>query len=295
MNDIQLRSFLIVTDCGSFSQAEKVLFLSKQALKKQMDALEEELQCTLFIRTPQGIQLTEAGSAFLSTVPKILKEMDNSVALCRQVNQKKHPVRVCVPNHPAPLLAKPTWEFCQKNPDIVVQFQFNSAEALSPPQLISDGVIDIFEASLDLNMSHPLEYTPMVRLPYVCMVPPDHPLAGKGGPISPEALEGTEVFFSRFSWCPELMDALSPYCRISVREEATASELELAYNICYAGGLYISADYCTDYMPPLIPIPLSLPFRREIGLLYSATAPAEVRRYVHGMKALLGNPPVVSE
>lgn len=292
MNDIQLRSFLIITDCGSFSQAEKVLFLSKQALKKQMDALEEKLQCTLFIRTPQGIQLTEAGVTFLSTVPSILKEMDNSVALCRQVNQKKHPVRVYVPNHPAPLLAKPTWEFCQKNPDIVVQFRFNSAEALSPPQLISDGVIDVFEASLDLNMSHPLEYTPTVRLPYVCMVTPDHPLAGKGGPISPEALEGTEVFFSRFSWCPELVDALSPYCRISVREEATASELELAYNICYAGGLYISADYCTDHMPPLIPVPLSLPFRREIGLLYSATAPAEVRRYVRGMKALLGDPSV---
>ena len=104
MNDIQLRSFLIVTDCGSFSQAEKVLFLSKQALKKQMDALEEELQCTLFIRTPQGIQLTEAGATFLSMVPKILKEMDNSVALRRQVNQRRRPVRVCIPNHPAPLL-----------------------------------------------------------------------------------------------------------------------------------------------------------------------------------------------
>lgn len=287
MNDSQLRSFLIVTDCGSFSQAEKVLFLSKQALKKQMDALEEELQCALFIRSPQGIQLTEAGTAFLAMVPRILKEMDNSVALCRQVDQKKHPVRVCVPNHPAPLLAKPTWEFCQHNPDIVVQFQFNSAEALSPPQLISDGITDIFEASLNLNMSHPLEYTPLVQLPYVCMVTPDHPLAGKPRPISPEALEGAEVFFSRFSWCPELVESLSSHCHLSIREEATASELELAYNICYAGGLYITADYCTDYMPPLIPIPLSLPFRREIGLLYSATASAEIRRYVRGMKNLL--------
>ncbi len=290
MNDIQLRSFLIITDCGSFSQAEKVLFLSKQALKKQMDALEEELQCTLLIRTPQGIQLTDAGSAFLAAVPKILKEMDTSVALCRQVNRRRRPVRVCVPNHPAPLLAKPTWEFCQKNPDIVVQFQFNSAEALSPPQMIADGVIDVFEASLDLNMSHPLEYTPIVWLPYVCMVTPGHPLAGKGGAVSPEELAGREVFFSRFSWCPELMEALSPYCHITVREEATASELELAYNICYAGGIYITAAYCTDYMPPLLSLPLALPFRREIGLLCSDTAPDEVRRYVRAMKAMLGDP-----
>lgn len=290
MNDSQLRSFLIITDCGSFSQAEKVLFLSKQALKKQMDALEEELQCPLFIRSSQGLHLTEAGTAFLSMVPKILKEMDNSVALCRQVDQRKHPVRVCVPNHPAPLLAKPTWEFCQKNPDIVVQFQFNSAEALSPPQLISDGVTDVFEVSLNLNMSHPMEYTPLVRLPYVCMVTPDHSLARDHRPISPEALEGAEVFFSRFSWCPELVDALSSHCHLSIREEATASELELAYNICYTGGVYITADYCTDYMPPLVPIPLSLPFRREIGLLYSDTASAEVRRYVRGMQTLLGGP-----
>ena len=65
MNDKQLRSMIVIAQCGSFSRAEEQLFISKQALKKQMDALEAELRVTLFIRTPKGIQLTPAGQAFL--------------------------------------------------------------------------------------------------------------------------------------------------------------------------------------------------------------------------------------
>ena len=39
MNDKQLRSMIVIAQCGSFSRAEEQLFISKQALKKQMDAL----------------------------------------------------------------------------------------------------------------------------------------------------------------------------------------------------------------------------------------------------------------
>ena len=47
MNDSQLRAFVEVASCGSFSKAADKLFLSKQALKKQIDALEHELGFTL--------------------------------------------------------------------------------------------------------------------------------------------------------------------------------------------------------------------------------------------------------
>ena len=50
MNDNQLRSFLTVAECGSFSKAEEGSFLSKQALIKQIDALEDELGFRLLSR-----------------------------------------------------------------------------------------------------------------------------------------------------------------------------------------------------------------------------------------------------
>jgi len=58
MNDKQLQSFIVVAKLGSFSKAADELFLSKQALKKQIDSLERELCFTLFIRSAQGMTLT---------------------------------------------------------------------------------------------------------------------------------------------------------------------------------------------------------------------------------------------
>ena len=57
MDDKQLYSLLKIVECGSFSKAEEVLFLSKQALKKQIDSLEDEVGFPLTIRTHCG-QLT---------------------------------------------------------------------------------------------------------------------------------------------------------------------------------------------------------------------------------------------
>ena len=42
MNDKQIRAFLAVAQQGSFSRAAEGLYLSKQGLMKQVDALEKE-------------------------------------------------------------------------------------------------------------------------------------------------------------------------------------------------------------------------------------------------------------
>lgn len=296
MNDSQLRSFLIIADCGSFSQAENILFLSKQALKKQMDALEEELQCPLFLRSSQGLRLTEAGTAFLTAAPEILRRMEDAGTLCRQAHLQRRPVRVTVSNHLTLLLAQPTWRFCQENPDIQVQFCLVPTGAFSPPHEILSGITDVYVVSLNLQTAQPVEYTFLTRLPYKCLLAPDHPLARERGPLDPGLLTGHQVTMNRFSWSPQIIDALSPYCPVAVREEATASELELAYNTCLSGGVYVTSAYYTDQLPVLTARPLALPLYREIGLLYGAAASPEIRRYVRAMKTLMdaqppNNPP----
>ena len=47
MNEQQLKTLLKTVECGSLSRAEEALFLSKQAIKKQIDSLEEEIGFTL--------------------------------------------------------------------------------------------------------------------------------------------------------------------------------------------------------------------------------------------------------
>ena len=51
MNEQQLKTLKKTVECGSLSKAEETLYLSKQAIKKQIDSLEEEIGFTLLLLT----------------------------------------------------------------------------------------------------------------------------------------------------------------------------------------------------------------------------------------------------
>ncbi|MBQ3930783.1 MAG: LysR family transcriptional regulator, partial [Firmicutes bacterium] len=57
----QLNVFLTVSDEHSFLRASQALFVSRQAVGKTIDQLEEELGMKLFVRGQNGVQLTPAG------------------------------------------------------------------------------------------------------------------------------------------------------------------------------------------------------------------------------------------
>ena len=59
----QIKYFVTVAKCLSFTKAAEQLFISQPALSKHIRKMEEELNIQLFIRTSNGIRLTPAGSA----------------------------------------------------------------------------------------------------------------------------------------------------------------------------------------------------------------------------------------
>lgn len=69
----ELRSFVKVAHCGSFSRAARELFIAQPALSRQIAKLEEELQVSLFIRHGKGVELTEAGSRLLERAEVMLR------------------------------------------------------------------------------------------------------------------------------------------------------------------------------------------------------------------------------
>ena len=60
-----LRDFLAVAEGGSLSAAARRLGVSQPTLTRRMAALEDRLGAELFLRTPRGLELTEAGEAIL--------------------------------------------------------------------------------------------------------------------------------------------------------------------------------------------------------------------------------------
>lgn len=59
----QIKYFVTVAKCLSFTKAADQLFISQPALSKHIKKMEEELNIQLFVRTSNGIRLTPAGSA----------------------------------------------------------------------------------------------------------------------------------------------------------------------------------------------------------------------------------------
>ena len=58
----RIRYFLKAVETESFSKAAVQMFVSAQALTKQISLLEEELGDKLFERSPQGVKLTQYGA-----------------------------------------------------------------------------------------------------------------------------------------------------------------------------------------------------------------------------------------
>ena len=64
MRFAQVQYVLEIARWGSMTKAAAQFYISQPALSEQIKALEAELGCVLFRRTPRGTELTEAGEHF---------------------------------------------------------------------------------------------------------------------------------------------------------------------------------------------------------------------------------------
>lgn len=79
----QLRYFISVATHRSFTKASEKLYIAQPALSRHMLLLEEEFGVKLLVRTPRGVETTEAGRIFKEKAEFILSymaEIKNSLA-----------------------------------------------------------------------------------------------------------------------------------------------------------------------------------------------------------------------
>jgi len=75
----QLRTFVIVAEEKNVTRAAKRLFMTPPAVSAHIKALEEELNVTLFVRTPQGMQITEKGLLLRTKAEQTLRAAQDIV------------------------------------------------------------------------------------------------------------------------------------------------------------------------------------------------------------------------
>ena len=79
----KLRIFHAVADKGSLTHAGEVLHLSQSAVSRQIRALEESLNVTLFHRHARGLILTEQGELLFDATEQMAKRLDATAARIR--------------------------------------------------------------------------------------------------------------------------------------------------------------------------------------------------------------------
>src|SRR5438132_6223054 len=72
---VQVEGFLEVARRGSVSRAAEALFITQPTLTARLHGLERELGTPLFLRTPHGMRLTDAGKAWVPHAERALRAL----------------------------------------------------------------------------------------------------------------------------------------------------------------------------------------------------------------------------
>ncbi|AWI83780.1 LysR family transcriptional regulator [Alloyangia pacifica] len=84
----KLRIFHAVADAGSLTHAGDALHLSQSAVSRQIRALEEALDTTLFHRHARGLILTEQGELLFDATAAMVKRIDSATARIRDSEEE---------------------------------------------------------------------------------------------------------------------------------------------------------------------------------------------------------------
>lgn len=84
----KLRIFHAVADAGSLTHAGETLHLSQSAVSRQIRALEESLNATLFHRHARGLILTEQGELLFDATQSMVRRLDTAEARIRDSKEE---------------------------------------------------------------------------------------------------------------------------------------------------------------------------------------------------------------
>lgn len=180
----QFRYFIAAAESGSLNRAAQQLGRTQTIVLRQIRQLEVEIGAALFHRSARGVQLTPAGTSFLSAARAVVAQIDSAVDDARWLADGANALRIThVPLGPceAPLhnvLAT----FRQRYPRARVATEPRSHAALAAE--LDAGRVDLAVACAPPAAGAPLARAPMFDVVISgVLVADDHPIAAMRRPL----------------------------------------------------------------------------------------------------------------
>lgn len=178
INETLIRSFLTLARTRSVTEAARELYLSQQAVSKHLARLEEDLDCTLFLRERGGMALTAVGELYYDAFSK----MEATLAAAREQAGRLHADaanRLVIGQMDllnVYRLFKPLYQgFSTENPDVHLVYRSGSEWATT--RQLREGRVDVLFTFLEgLPDSDEFDHLALEDLREVLVAAADHPL-----------------------------------------------------------------------------------------------------------------------
>ena len=287
MYDRHLDTFIETADCGSFLKASEKLFISANAVTKQINLLEERLEVKLFGRSPKGLRLTEAGQLVYAEAKKLIRQSNAVLRRARELNApREYVIHIGVSlMNPVNFLLEQWGRAARQYPGIKVEIvPFEDTVPAFNEVLDHLGErIDVISCPYQTSYWGDRYQSFHLRdLPLCISCAKTHPLAGRER-LTLQDLHGETL------WMADR--GLSPY-QDEVRDDLERNHPEIhiksapyldtnTFNqLGSSQELLLSAQCWSGVHPLLATIPLDCPYTIPYGLIYAKDPPKEVMQFI---------------
>ena len=169
----QLHYFLVLCDEMNYSRAAQRLFLSRQALRQSISALEAELCGPLFLSAHHKLTLTDRGISLQRHAAPVVEQFQQMQASLRAEIQSVQPVRIgisvsLVPDY-LPGLETQLDKFRQQYPHVEMRFRMMDNDAVADD--VEQGELDA-GLVIDLGCAAPVLARTTLRADPACLLVP---------------------------------------------------------------------------------------------------------------------------
>jgi DNA-binding transcriptional LysR family regulator len=170
-----LRYFIAVAEEGHITRAAERLGMQQPPLSRQIKAIEREVDVQLFRRKARGVELTDAGRAFLDDARAMLGHLDRAFDTARRTargEQGRISVGYTLFN---PVVPRVIREFRQAFPLVSLTLEESSPYDLV--ERIQNNKIDVAFISGPIADQEGVAINPLLEEPRAVALPSGHPLA----------------------------------------------------------------------------------------------------------------------
>ena len=282
-----LNTFIVAADSGSFIKAAEQLYISPNAVAKQINLLEQHLQLKLFTRTRQGIKLTPEGVYIYEEAKKMIDWSDKVIKTARRIQSSDSSViRVGTSlMNPYHILQTRWLQVAEQAPEITLQIEPFRDDIMEFQSILAHlgEAIDIIPCLYDKQYyKGKAQILHLATQPARIGVPTYHPLAWKSC-LGRKDLNGQTILMKRTDAPPilkEIKQDILFHCSGVKIEETDILDYHVFNRAVNENKLIMTVDCWRDVHPMIRTLPVGWTHEFNYGVIYPTKPSAVIQRFI---------------